>query len=372
MAGNWKAQLKEIGRKLGAATSGLRSKLAPAVSKAKSAAGAGAQKYKLRERFVRLLPADLAQSFPRTMDPLALLEWTTRALQKQGAAVFGKLLTILLCAFFLADVLALLVDKYVPEPPVVRGVRTANSERRNRAVEDYNVIFARNLFNSQGLIPGEEEPKGMEDMGGVPVKTSLPFNLIGTLILRDELRSIATIEDKAANMVYPVRAQDEIPNKAKIISVEADRVVFLNTSNGRREFIELPKDLQTSNPRVNVGRPSNTGSGIEKVAPTQYSVSRNEVDKALGDLNQVLTQARCVPNFENGLPSGFKCFQIVPGSIYDKLGMKNGDVLCGIDGQPINDPGKAFELLGQLKTASHLDLCVKRNGQQMTMSYDFH
>ena len=97
-------------------------------------------------------------------------------------------------------------------------------------MEDYNVIFSRNLFNSQGIIPGEEGPNtgAPIDLGGAPVRTSLPFNLIGTMILRDETRSIATIEDKSASMVYPVRETDEIPAKAKILRIEPRKVTFIN------------------------------------------------------------------------------------------------------------------------------------------------
>ena len=64
---------------------------------------------------------------------------------------------------------------------------------RNRTLEDYNDIFSRNLFNSAGTIPGEEvsNPNLLSDQGP-PVRTSLPFDLVGTMIMRDELRSIAT------------------------------------------------------------------------------------------------------------------------------------------------------------------------------------
>jgi general secretion pathway protein C len=92
----------------------------------------------------------------------------------------------------------------------------------------------------------------------------------------------------------------------------------------------------------------------------------------LADLNNVLTQARCVPNFENGLPSGYKCFQIVPGSIYDKLGLQNGDTIVGINGQNINDPGKAFEQLSTLKEAKHISLSIKRDGRPVQLEYDIN
>ncbi|MCM2278694.1 MAG: hypothetical protein NDJ89_11525 [Oligoflexia bacterium] len=299
-------------------------------------------------------------------------EWAASSIQKQGFGAYGKLLTILLCTFFLADLTALLAGKYIPEPPSSRGTRGAVGFRRQGSLDEYAAIFARNLFNSKGLIPGEELPTGGEpqDLGGAPVKTTLPFNLIGTLILRDELRSIATIEDKSASLVYPVRVDDEIPAKARIIKVEPTRVTFVNTASGRREYVELPEDLSRA-PRISLGGPKTAGgAGIEQVSPTQYTVSRLEVDKALSDFNNILTQARAVPNFENGLPAGYKLFQIVPGSIYDKLGLRNGDVITGLDGQPINDPGKAFEMLSRLKDSNHLELQVKKDGRSLTYSYD--
>ena len=195
--------------------------------------------------------------------------------------------------------------------------------------------------------------------------------MIGTLILRDELRSLATIEDKSASLVYPVRSEDEIPGKARIIKIDPTRVTFVNLSSGRREFVELPEDLN-ANPRITLGttKKVTAGGGIEKVAPNQFNVARTEVDKAMADLNNILTQARAVPNFENGAPSGYSLFQIVPGSIYDKLGLQNGDVIMGLNGQPINDPGKAFEMLSELKTANHMELQVKRSGKVSTHAYE--
>ncbi len=299
---------------------------------------------------------------------MAMAEWAGMALQRGGTAFYGKLLTVVLSVYFLADVTALLVENYIPEPPALRG-SSLSGENRRKLLDDYAAIWGRNLVNSQGLIPGEDQPNQVQDNGGLPVRTSLPFNLIGTLILVDEVRSIATIEDRSVQQVFPVRVEDEIPQKAKIIKVEARKVTFINTASGRREFIDMPEDPITNNARVQVGKPS-VGATIEKQG-NNYTVAKIEVDKALTDFNQVLTQARAVPNFENGLPAGYKLFQIVPGSIYDKLGLKNGDVISSLNGESINDPAKAFEMLGQLKGgASHMELGVKRDGRVENKVYD--
>jgi general secretion pathway protein C len=320
------------------------------------------------------------QEFGKTaiqnFDPQAAIDWATKALQKRGAALYGTLATIMLSTYFAADLTALIVGEYIPNPPVSRLGRLGGSSSRQKSINSYGAIIARNLFSSQGSIPGEEKQENggdSIDLGGAPTKSALPFNLIGTLVLENELNSIATIQDKAASMVYPVRAEDEIPEKIRVLKVEATRVIFLNKATGRREFLELPEE-NIGNPRLTVGRAasSNTAPGIEKLAPTQYNVSRNEVDKALADFNNILTQARAVPNIENGVASGYKLFQIVPGSIYDKLGLQNGDVVAGLNGNPINDPAKAFEMLSELKTSSHMELQVRKDGRPLTYTYDIH
>ncbi len=335
-------------------------------------------KQKLKQRFETARQSPWARQMAariETFEPAQAVEWASGAVQKQGAELYGMAATIAICAWFLADLSALMLGRFVPDPPVARLSHVTSSTKRPKIQDDYNIIFTRNLFSSQGIIPGEESPTNATpaDLGGAPVRTSLPLNLIGTLILRNELRSIATIEDKSATMVYPVRIDDEIPSKAKIIKIESRKVTFINTSTGRREFVDLPEDAVLPNsPRIQVGPPSarTGGAGIEKVTPNQFNVSRAEVDKTLADLNNVLTQARAVPNFENGVPSGYKLFQIVPGSIYDKLGLQNGDVIAGLNGQVINDPGKAFELLSELKTSNHLELQVKKDGKVQTNVYD--
>lgn len=318
--------------------------------------------------FARTRNMDVSQlrSGLRNLDTATFVEWASKTFMSRGLGFYTRLVTVLLCTFFFADLAALFAGRYIPEPPIARPVR--GQARKIRTIDDYTPIFTRNLFNSKGLIPGEDNQS--TDLGGVPVRTSLPFNLIGTIILRDELRSIATIEDKAANLVYPVRIEDEIPSKARIVKVEARKVVFVNLSSGRREFVDLPEEISAINPRITLG--GGMGVGIEQTGSNQFNISRAEVDNALKDLNNILTQARCVPNFENGATAGFKCFQIVPGSIYDKLGLKNDDVIVGVDGQPINDPAAAFGMLNRLKETPHLELQVKRNGRPQTLVFDIH
>lgn len=302
---------------------------------------------------------------------------TSLKLNQDSILFLLTLLSILFLTYLAADLIAYFIEKYIPEPPVASLKSRSNSIDPNlklKSLSDYQVIISRNLFNNRGLIPGDQMPGSPSDLNNVPIKTTLPFNLIGTLVLKNELRSIATIEDKNDSQVYPVRIDDEIPGKVKIISIEPLKVVFINKSSGRREFVDLPENssggISLGGSKISVSAGGGKGTGIEQLAPGTYNVSRSEIDKALADMSKILTDARAIPHVENGVPSGFKLIQIVPGSIYSKLGLKDEDVLCGVDGEPINDPGKAYELLASLKTRTALDLCVKRGGKTNNFNYN--
>lgn len=284
-------------------------------------------------------------------------------------AMFGCLLLI---AWTGADLAAFFVEKYIPEPPLSRLRGGGLDGATSRPFADYQVIISRNLFSSLGRIPGDEVPGAIEQ-DNEPVKTGLPLTLIGTVILKNEARSVATLDDKGINQVYPVRAEDEIPGKLKILSIQPYKVIFRNLANGRIEFVDMPED--GNGPKITVGslssrKPPSGDSGVEQVAPNTFNIARTELDKNLSNINEILTQARAIPHFENGQPAGFKLVQIVPGSIYEKLGLKNGDVLKGVNGEPV-DAAKALEMMGSLKTATQLELSVQRDGKTSNMSYNF-
>mgnify|MGYP001382018024 CR=1 FL=1 len=77
-------------------------------------------------------------------------------------------------------------------------------------------------------------------------------------------------------------------------------------------------------------------------------------------------------NFDpNGFWSiGFKLFSIKPGSIYSKLGMKNGDVIQKINGYEMNSPDKALEIYQKLRDASSVNIDLLRRGQSVQMGYN--
>ncbi|MCX7959177.1 MAG: PDZ domain-containing protein, partial [Deltaproteobacteria bacterium] len=112
-----------------------------------------------------------------------------------------------------------------------------------------------------------------------------------------------------------------------------------------------------------------SGEGVSKIAEGKYVVSQSELEKTLTNLNDVAMQARIVPNFEGGKANGFKIFNIKANSIYEKIGLKNGDVIQKINGFEINSPDKAFEVYQKLKDAKAINIDISRDGRNMSFDY---
>lgn len=287
-----------------------------------------------------------------------------------GAETLQKIaftICFFICANLISDLTSLLLDKYLPVPPVSRLASRRGSGSINLPPR-FDVIADRNLFSSKA-------PKGgMDsiDMEAEPVPTSLNYQLVGTVIFRNPARSLAAIQDKGAGKLHPVRIGDMIGDTVQILSVEARKVIFLNQTARRKEYVDIPEDssikISTSGSLSSRGAPA---GGVQQTDENRFVVSRAEIDAQLANFNALLTQARALPEQRGGQMVGFRLTEIKPGSFYQKVGLRDGDILKGVNGEKITDPAKGFELLQGLKSMPALDITIERGGKDMTFNYDF-
>jgi len=108
-----------------------------------------------------------------------------------------------------------------------------------------------------------------------------------------------------------------------------------------------------------------------KLTGTTITVKPSDLQGSLKDLNKLLSQARIRPLFKDGQADGLIITKIKANSFFSKLGLRNGDTVQGIDGNPINSPDDILGLYGKLKSGSQVSLQIRRNGVSKTINYKF-
>jgi type II secretion system protein C len=91
-------------------------------------------------------------------------------------------------------------------------------------------------------------------------------------------------------------------------------------------------------------------------------------DKVLKeDLPKILMEASSEPVMEGGQIVGFRLFQLDEGSMFHKLGIREGDTVTQINGVPLNNVSRTVQLLNGLRGEPNIKVQVTRNGAPVTL-----
>jgi general secretion pathway protein C len=202
------------------------------------------------------------------------------------------------------------------------------------------------------------------------VPTSLGLKLLGTLMGAHPSATFASVYEGPSRRTRSVWTGDELLG-ARVLAIERTRVLLRNGE--RLEFIGPVSDTGTgpraSTPSTPAEPTSTLHVAIRQVGPRDYELSRQDLESALANLNQVTTQARIIPAFRDGQPQGFKLFSIRPDSLFARLGLRNGDVLHRINGLPLDSVERGLEAFQKLREAPRIELEVERDGQPVRQTY---
>lgn len=293
----------------------------------------------------------------------------------QKWALYGLLVFV---GFAIADLTIIyLREFFIPQTaPPKKSVQIKESQFADRS--QYSIITSRNLFSSSGLIPDplaavnatEDEKK--ED---IPVLSSLPLNLIGTLVHSDPSRSVAAIEVKSKNMSGSYMAGAEIENMARVEKIERGLVYFRNLNNGKLEYIEINRGntkVNFDSSKASVEPLKAGGKEIQALGNNTFRIKRADLNKYLNDLSGILMQARALPNRDpnTGEINGYRLVDYQPGSIFEQLGLPRGTLIKSAGDQPVNSIQSAMEMFNKLKKDSKVKLGVEVNGSNQEFNYE--
>jgi general secretion pathway protein C len=265
---------------------------------------------------------------------------------------FALIALLTLSAYLCADTVDAMIGRSLDASAKV--TRPAEQERAGiaprRELSDYSPILERGLFG-----------EGKGPSGAPAAESYTDYTLIGTI--EGDSFAGAVLAD-ATNQQAFYRLDQKLPDGSRLVKVKRDRV-SIKRPDGTAVEIQTVDDTKI----VNVAK-ATPGSSVRKVGEGRFMVDQREIASSTENLSQVLTQARALPYMEQGKTTGFRISEIMPGSIYEKIGLLNGDVVQRVNSQDVDEPGKFFQMYQGLKDEKHVSIDLLRNGQRQTLNYD--
>lgn len=252
----------------------------------------------------------------------------------------------------------------VEKPPQSGSKATQKRPAEARPLSAYSAIAQRNLFNTN---PGTEAPAQAINVDNLK-ETDLKLKLWGT-VAGEGRRAYAVIEDTKTREQSLYRTGDSIQN-ATLKMILRQKVVL--SVNGQDEILgmEEPGSVKKGGARPHVARQDTTPPKMPVSSyPRQLTLKSDQIESALENVDQLMEQARIRPHIEEGRPAGISITGIKPNTVFRKMRLRNGDIITGVNGAPIESVEDAMKIFGDLSSASEIQLEIKRRGRTRTLNY---
>lgn len=300
-----------------------------------------------------------------------------------------------LCCFLVADTANAIIAALLAEP--APALATAKPEPGSTASswEERQVIVRRNLFHSSDLTPKPPEPEPIPD---ILEETELPLKLKGTIASENPDLALAVIEELDSRSKESKTFQvGESIQGAELLAIERGRVVLLE--KGVRRSLSLDEDddplasfgrsirpsvrsartssrarrsTPSSSSRTRRSARKSMADRVKQLAADRFEVEPDAVQDALNNPASLYTQARILPKIgENGEFSGIEISAIKPGSVFEQVGIEDGDVITAIGGEKISDVGQSSGLLSSLTDGESIELTILTPDGEKVIHFQF-
>ena len=109
---------------------------------------------------------------------------------------------------------------------------------------------------------------------------------------------------------------------------------------------------------------------VKRVSPTLFEIERDAYIEAFTDPNLLFdAHGESVPGATKGQTKGFRITQIVKGSPYDILDIREQDIITHINGQKLETLAVVQELYAQAPGAKSFKVDLLRSGKKLSVTY---
>lgn len=233
-----------------------------------------------------------------------------------------------------------------------------------------------------GLEPAVDYKKLARQLFGGDGSTTLANTDAPITISDISLKGVFAVDGKTLSAaVVNLGGKDQVvvlnqalPNGAKLTEVHADYIMVSRSGMGGLGEKIMLDQFRSSKVPGSGGAGVNTNTSLASAGfrlnvaaagTNTYSLSRQELNTVLQDPRQLEFLGR-IGNAPSG---GIRVDDAPANSLSSKLGLRPGDIISNINGQPVNGTGDLARLYQQFATLSQVRIELKRGGAPMLLTY---
>jgi general secretion pathway protein C len=206
-------------------------------------------------------------------------------------------------------------------------------------------------------------PAGSVDPNQLPVSS---LNIVLTGIMAQDKAGQAMMSVNGAPQAAFTINQEVLPG-VTLHTIYADRVVL---SRGATLEMVMLKDSDAKLPPGSIVRQepqNNIPNPIQRTGESTFNVDRQALTRQVTQAPELLSQATVSPGRD-----GLVVRQVQSGSMFEKLGLRVGDVVRSINGNPVGNMGDLLKVYAQVTAtpgSTPVSVELMRGGQTEVLEY---
>jgi general secretion pathway protein C len=249
------------------------------------------------------------------------------------------------------------------------GVETVEAQSD---VSDLEAIARRN--SSGSAMPAEmpaSTPARGDKASEAPAVPALNLVVRGTWIVHDTVtgarRAWTVIEDVSTQTQGVYRVGDPLPGGDAEVAEILRRAVRVRRG-GRFELLAVSVG-RGGRPGPIAGTSSLPAPGtdqIRQIGPGRFAIGQKYLEARLSNVEELLAAAHAIP--VEG--QGFRIRRIRRGSLFEQVGLQNGDLLRRINGIELTSFEAAMQAFELLRAEARVTLELVRDGASQSLDYE--
>ncbi len=243
------------------------------------------------------------------------------------------------------------IDKMMLDPSKNLSENTTADLSPKPGTEPYQMLSSKKYGDN----PKESVPPSTNTTKGkTQTPPSINLRLVGTTVFGE--KSSVILED-------PTRGTQGVYRLGDIIQGYTITTILNDSVTLTKQDQELVLMLAQG------GNSPLSDQFFKKVDENSWKVSADKITDMVSNIDQYVGQVIAYQHRENGKPAGFRIRHLKEGNDFEKMGIKNEDIIKRVNGIDVNDLSSVVKAVYQLSGDTNFTVEMERDGQKQMQNY---